>query len=164
MRHSVIEQAGPQLDIRISQDLEYWGYIATFGSWGYIPKPLWVGNSHFAARAQGWLRRYRKRRKLCPEVEQWETRIWTRLSPTQRASFELVRGRVALGYAHNKILSGARKSAYQVVKKYGSTMPSCPMSRLMCSAIRFGRVGWFAACTIICLKEWMKACRVKLGW
>ncbi|MBM3883621.1 MAG: glycosyltransferase [Verrucomicrobia bacterium] len=45
IRRSVINQAGFQrADLRMSQDSEYWGYIATHGQWGFIPEPLWVGN------------------------------------------------------------------------------------------------------------------------
>jgi hypothetical protein len=163
MRRSVIEQAGHQLRIRISQDLEYWGYLATFGPWGFIPKPLWVGNSREAARKQGWLTKYRKRRMLCPDVEQWGSRIESRLRPCERDCYEIVRGRVALGYAQAKILAGKRKSAHQVVKKYGSKMPACSMSWIMRSGIRFGPPGWFITCNIICLKERMKAYRMWLG-
>jgi glycosyltransferase involved in cell wall biosynthesis len=164
IRRSVIERAGGQrADLRISQDLEYWGYIATFGPWGYIPEPLWVGNSRVAARAQGWLRRYRKRRRLCPDVEQWESRVAGRLCSADRASFEIVRGRVAMGYAQNKILGGACKSAHDIVRKYGDSMPYCAMSRLLRLGCRWGRMGWMVACAIIHLHEWSKATRLSFS-
>ena len=132
IRHSVIRQAGLQCDdLRIAQDLEYWGYLATFGKWAFIPRPLWVGNSRRAARRQGWLTKYRNRRKLCPEVEQWGRRIEPRLPPCEREAYTRVRGRVALIYAQNKILAGARASAYDVVEEYGSTMPACRLSQIL---------------------------------
>ena len=165
IRHAVIRQAGPQrADLRVSQDLEYWGYLATFGTWGFTPRPLWVGNSRQAARRQGWLAKYEKRRRLCPDIEQWGSRIEPRLRPCEREGYARVRGRVALVYAQNKILAGARDSAYAVVRQYGSTMPRCRMSRMMRSAIRFGRPGWFLACNTISLKEWAKAARLRLRW
>jgi len=164
IRKSVIDQAGGQReDLRVSQDLEYWGYIATFGKWGYIPKPLWIGNSRQAAKTQGWLKKYRKRRKLCPDVEQWETRIMARLLPTQRANFEIIRGRVAMGYAHNKILGGFYRSAHHIVRKYGDAMPRCTMSKVLKLGCRYGRVSWVIACGAICLREWSKAMRLSLG-
>ncbi len=164
IRKSVIDLAGGQrADLRISQDLEYWGYIATFGKWGYIPEPLWVGNSRQAARKQGWLKKYKKRRKLCPDVEQWGTRIEPRLKPSERGAYEIVRGRVAMGYAQNKILAGACESAYRIVRKYGSTMPTCAMTRVMLAGASFGPPGWAVACSVIHLKERLKSLRIRLS-
>ena len=164
IRKSIIDQAGGQrADLRISQDLEYWGYIATFGKWGYIPQPLWVGNSRAAANSQGWLKKYKKRRKLCPDVEHWESRIVPRLLPTQNAYFEVVRGRIALGYAHNKILGGASIAAKHIVSKYGDTMPECMMSKVLKTGCRYGLVGWLIACGIIYIREWSKAMRLSLS-
>jgi hypothetical protein len=164
IRKSIIDKAGSQReDLRISQDLEYWGYIATFGKWGYIPQPLWVGNSRQAAKKQGWLKKYKKRRKLCPDVEQWEYRILTRLLPTQKANFEIVRGRVALGYAHNKILGGCSTDAKHIVRNYGDSMPYCTMSKVLKIGYRYGIVSWIIACGIICMREWTKAFRLSLS-
>jgi glycosyltransferase involved in cell wall biosynthesis len=165
IRHSVIRQAGLQrADLRVSQDLEYWGYLATFGKWGFTPRPLWVGNSRRAARQQGWLAKYEQRRRLCPDIEQWGSRIEPRLRPCERQGYAQVRGRVALVYAQNKILAGARDSAYEVVRRYGSTMPRCWMTGILRSAVPLGRLGWFLACNTICLKERAKAVRLRWGW
>ncbi len=164
IRHAVITQAGLQReDLRIGQDLEYWGYLATFGRWGFIPRPLWVGNSRQAARQAGWLARYQQRRRLCPEVRQWGSRIEPRLRPEDRQGYARVKGRLAMIYAQNKILSGARKSAYELVREYGATMPACWMSRIMRWAARCGPVGWLVGCGTIRLKEQIKAFRLRLG-
>ncbi|MBA7622424.1 hypothetical protein ES703_29801 [subsurface metagenome] len=164
IRRAVIEKAGPQrADLRISQDLEYWGYLATFGRWGFIPEPLWVGNSRQAARMHGWSAKYAMRRRLCPDVEQWGTRIEPRLKPCEWAGYETIRGRVAMSYAQSKILAGARESAYRIVKKHGSTMPICTMRHIMVAGASLGRPGWLVACAVIRFKEWLKALRVCLG-
>jgi len=163
IRRSIIDLAGLQReDLRIAQDLEYWGYLATFGKWAFIPAPLWIGNSRQVAR-RSWLAKYEPRRRLCPEVEQWNSRIEPRLRPSEREGYARMRGRVAMIYAHNKILGGARASAYEVVRKYGRAMPACTMSRVLRGAARLGRGGWFLGCQVIYLKEWLKAARLRLG-
>jgi glycosyltransferase involved in cell wall biosynthesis len=163
IRRSVIEQAGFQrADLRIAQDLEYWGYLATFGKWGFIPQPLWVGNSRRAARTGGWLRKYRKRRRLCPDVEQWESRIVPRLLPEQLDAFQVVRGRVALILAQNKILGGSRSSARRIVSKYGPAMPACSLTRVLQLGIRGRWIGWQLACGLVSCREWTKAAGVRL--
>ena len=63
IRREVIDRAGlQQPDLRISQDLEYWGYLATWGKWGFIPEQLWVGDSTPVAASQGWMKKYHTRR------------------------------------------------------------------------------------------------------
>ncbi|MCG8376473.1 MAG: glycosyltransferase, partial [Chlorobiales bacterium] len=157
LRRSVIDEAGLQRgDLRISQDLEYWGYIATFGRWGFIPEPLWIGNSRIAGARGGWLKKYRARRRLCPTVEAWESRIQPRLKDDEKAAFAKVRGRVATGYAHSMILGGMPDKALQVVQKYGSEMPATSLTGLLRRMAALGRWPWRVACSVVILKERLK--------
>lgn len=160
MRRSVIEQAGPQLEIRISQDLEYWGYIATFGPWGFIPKPLWVGDSYSHAIQVGWLTRYRRRRKACSTVEEWQRRIVPRLKEADWAGFRIVRGRVAARFTHSMIIAGNREAARKIVAEYGADMGTGRLAWLLRLGDACGLVGWRSACTTIRLREHVRACRI----
>jgi glycosyltransferase involved in cell wall biosynthesis len=163
IRMSLIKKAGGQrADLRISQDLEYWGYLGTFGTWAFIPEPLWVGNSRIAAARSGWRAKYRQRRRLCPTVEAWEQRIVTRLNPEDRKGFEIVRGRVAAGYAHNKILGGAPKDALHIVRTYGDSMPCSRLTRLMRWGAKLGFLSWKLACGIIIGREMAKDWRLQI--
>ena len=160
MRRSVIEQAGPQLEIRISQDLEYWGYLATFGSWGFISKPLWVGDSYSHAMQVGWLTRYRRRRKACPSVEEWQHRIVPRLKESDWVGFRIIRGRVAARFTHSMIVAGNREAARKIVAKYGADMGTGRLAKLLRLGDACGLVGWRSACTAISLQEHVRACRI----
>jgi len=158
IRHKVIKKAGGQRgDLRVSQDLEYWGYMATFGKWGFIPQPLWVGNSRSHARGIVWLRKYYKRRHLCPTVESWQKRILPRLNEKQYPYFKKVRGRVASGYAQNKIIAGKRKEALVIVKKYSDEMPENRMTNILRAGAKSGPMGWLSACLVINMHEYFKA-------
>lgn len=158
IRRDVIEQAGYQRDdLRISQDLEYWAYIATFGSWGYVPVPLWVGDSASSAAKGGWIEKYRIRRKLCPTVEQWQERIVPRLRQEDWAGFCVVRGRVAGSFALNKILGGDDVSAKTMVSRYGDEMPYNWSTRLMRLGFKGGMLSWKTACLLIRLREQAKS-------
>lgn len=158
VRRSVIEEAGGQCaNLRISQDLEYWGYLATFGKWGFIPEPLWVGNSRQIGKQSGWLKKYRKRRRLCPTVEAWQDRILTRLTTAQRPFFFKVRGRVAAGYAHAKILGGNRQGARDIVRTYGDDLPQNRVTRLLRIGQRSGFIGWHLVCALLVAREHLKS-------
>ncbi len=159
IRRDVIEKAGYQRpDLRISQDLEYWGYIATYGPWGYIPVPLWVGDSALSAAKGGWIKKYQIRRKLCPNVEQWQERIVPRLRPEEDwAGFQIVRGRLAGSFALNKILGGDDISAKTIVSRYGDEMPVNWSTRLMRLGFKGGMLSWKTACLLIRLREQAKS-------
>jgi glycosyltransferase involved in cell wall biosynthesis len=158
IRREVIEKAGYQrADLRISQDLEYWGYIATFGSWGFIPKPLWMGDSSSLAGKTGWINKYRKRRKLCPSVEQWQKRIVPRLQQEDWPGFRVVRARVAASFALNKILGGDDKAAKEIIATYGNQMLANWSTNLMQRGFQSGNLGWKAVCIFIRLREQLKS-------
>lgn len=161
MRKSTLDAAGYQrADLRISQDLEYWGYIATYGPWGFIPEPLWVGNSRAAAGRGGWLAKYARRRRLAPTVESWESRIRPRVADRDLGNFRIVRGRVAAGLAHHMILGGLTAEALRTVRAYGADMPASAVARLLRAAARSGGASWWVACRLVRLKERLKALRL----
>jgi glycosyltransferase involved in cell wall biosynthesis len=162
IRRNIVESAGYQrADLRVSQDLEYWAYIATFGKWGFIPEPLWVGNSRAAAVEEGWFEKYRTRRSLCPTVESWEQRIRPRLNKSQINNFDTVRGRVAANFAQNKILSRSFSEALEIVKKYGSSMPHNRLTALLRTGVKLGAPGWWIVCRIVRAKEFLKVLRLR---
>lgn len=163
IRLAAISSAGPQRgDLRVSQDLEYWGYIATFGKWAFIPEPLWIGNSRIAGATGGWLKKYRARRTACPAVESWGRRIEPRLSPSEMADFRVIEGRVAAGYCQYMILGGSRDKALHVVKTYGPNMPNNRLVRLLRTAALQGPLAWAAACILVEIKEYAKAIKFSL--
>ena len=157
MRAELVQITGFQNpNLRVSQDLEYWGLLATYGEWGFISKPLWIGNSRVHAKKSGWNKKYFLRRKYCPDVEEWEKRIVNRISKNELSDFKVVRGRVALGYAHNKILGGDIQGAKNIVSKYGKEFPINNLSKLLNWANEYKKIIWFMAIQLIILKERLK--------
>ncbi len=163
IRRSVIEQAGYQrADLRISQDLEYWGYLATFGRWGFIPKNLFVTDGTPAAAQQGWRNKYAARRRLCPTVEQWQLRIAPRLNDEDWPGFSIVRGRIAAGYAHAKILAGDHSGALHIARTYGSDLNGSHITRFITRAARLGNFAWPLCCSLLRLRETTKSVLVRV--
>jgi hypothetical protein len=164
IRREIIEIAGYQrADLRISEDLEYWGYLATFGKWGFIPKALWVGDPIPSAAAQGWQVRHKKRYQFCPTVEQWEKRIIPRLKTEDWPGFRKVRGRVASSYAQAKIIAGDDEGAIKIVSKYGEDMPVNYYTQSMKIGVRSGWLGWRVVCSLIRFREQIKSFLINFG-
>lgn len=157
IRKSIIDKIGGQRsNLRISQDLEYWALIATYGKWGFIPTPLWVGNSRVHAKKNGWTKKYSERRKLCPDIEEWEERILPRLQPDDIEPFEVVKGKVALNFTHNKILGGHENGAENIIRKYGHLFPETKLSYLILKGYKNGRFFWQVVIRLIKLRERLK--------
>lgn len=162
IRGDVLRAAGPQLeDLWVCEDLEYWGYLATFGPWGFIPEPLFVTDGMETAAAAGWSKKNNARRKRCPTVEQWERRILPRLRPEDVRGFNLARGRVARNFAHSKILIGEHAEAYEIALKYGSDFDSSWTGSAMRVAAKAGRWPWTACCALISGREATKSLSIQ---
>ncbi len=163
IRRDIIELAGRQKeDLRTAEDLEYWAYLATFGKWGFIPRTLWVCDSERAAARSGWLKKYRTRRKLCPTVDEWQSRIFPRLQPDDMPGFIKARGRVAAILAHNLVLAGRFSKARKTVRDYGSEMPNSWFTRLMRVESKAGWFGWQLACLLVRSREMQKAFHLRI--
>jgi hypothetical protein len=139
------------------EDLEYWGDLATFGKWGFIPEALWVGDPMPAAAYQGWLKRYSLRWQNLPTPEQWESRIVPRLRPDDMDGFDRVKRRIAAILVHHNILGGHNEEAKRILIQFGDTAPRSHIIRLLQAGIKGVSVGWSLAFKMIRLLEWLKS-------
>jgi glycosyltransferase involved in cell wall biosynthesis len=163
IRRSAVQQVGGQLpDLRMSQDLEYWGYLATFGKWGFIPEVLFVSDGTRAASQQGWIKKHRLRWECCPKIDQWQRRILPRLSVNSMRGFQIVRGRLARSFVHSKILAGNDGEARQIIREFGEDFPSDKVSKLMRIGSKSGPVGWWLFCRFIRAREKLKDVAIDL--
>jgi len=162
IRRDTIERAGYQRpDLRLCEDLEYWGYLATFGAWGFIPRVLFVSDGTAAAASTGWMRKYIARGRACPTVEQWQARIVPRLRHGDWEGFRRVRGRIAATFAHAKIVAGDDPAALKIVRWYGADFVRRWSTRLMLlGASGSGR--WSIACRMLRLRERTKGALIWL--
>lgn len=154
MRMEAVREIGGQReDLRISQDLEFWGMLGTVGNWGFIPIAYWIGDSRQVAAQIGVRRKYSKRRRLCPTVEQWQSRLDSRISAENRPHFEKVRGRVAAGFMYAKIVAGDEKGAKEIFDRYRGSMPPNRTCVWLNRFSRFGYLGWTTGCKLLRLRE-----------
>ena len=157
IKREAVESVGLQnQSLRISQDLEYWGLIATAGPWGLLPEILWVGTSDIVARESGWRKKYAQRRSKTPTVEAWQARILPRLPEHSRPGFYKVRGRVAAGYMVNHVLGGAPSKGQKLLRDYGNEMPEGKTLKILKIGNRLGILGWWVAGAMLRLYDRLK--------
>ena len=114
---------GQRIDLRITEDLEFWFYLATFGKWGFIPKVLFVSDGNVITKQTGWQNKNRARWASAPTVEEWESRIIKRITDNYLCSYKKARGRIAKRLVYSMILSSRKKLAKKTIKKYRKTFP-----------------------------------------
>lgn len=132
MRTEIVKITGGQrTELRITEDLEFWAYIATFGLWGFIPKVLFVSDGGVLTKQQGWLKKNNKRWASAPTIEIWEERIIKKIPETYLKSFNKAKGKIARNLTYAMILSNRNKLARKTVKKYGELFPVHKLSKIM---------------------------------
>jgi len=157
IRQSLIKQGALfKAGLRMVEDFEYWAYLATFGKWGFIPDIYWVGDSATVTARSGWLKKYRKRRKLCPSMKEWQERLITRLNHDDWEGYKRFRGYVAGNIARNLALGGQIAESRKTIDKYGSEMLDTWSTRLLRLGNRYGNFTFRMACKLINFREHQK--------
>lgn len=144
-------------DLRISEDLEYWGMLATYGEWVFLPEILFITDGTPNAAVTGWLNKNRARRRQCPSIETWQSRLEPRLKLDALEGFKAMRGLVASTFAYAKILGGGADAALETVLEYGAHFPVNSITRLMKIGLKGGALGWWLTCKVIILREILKS-------
>ena len=132
MKTAIVKQTGGQrTELRITEDLEFWAYLATFGQWGFIPKILFVSDGGIVTRKIGWFEKNKKRWASAPSVEHWEKRIVEHLPTPLPIGFQQKQGQIAKNLAYSMLLSGRKNQARKTIKKFWQFFPSDKLSKLL---------------------------------
>lgn len=133
IRTSILKTIGGQRnDLRITEDLELWALIATYGNWGFIPEILFVSDGNNITRNQGWLNKMIIRWNNAPCVADWERRIIKRFSTEEiPQSYKKARGKIARNLIYCQILSDRLTLSRKEAIKYGQSLPKDLISILI---------------------------------
>jgi len=153
MRSDVVKKTkGQRPELRITEDLEFWAYLGTYGSWGFIPRVLFTSDGAAATKEQGWVSKNKRRWDSAPTIEQWSQRILGRLPQEHRASFNKLKGQIARRLTYSMILSNRIELARMTTKVHGTNYPSDLLSRLFRVASPLS-VSWRLLAQLINLRE-----------
>ncbi|GEM_PF-443806 len=149
MRTETARQTGGQReDLRLTQDLEFWGYLATFGRWGFIPQPLFVTDLRVLTpkeRLWKFQRRYTFFRDLT--VASWCRRISPRLhDEASRRAFERFIGHIATEITLANAYTFRFARSYQLARQWRSQL-----DRGLGSVLRYGSCGGPLLWPFVCL-------------
>lgn len=156
MNTQIVKNTGGQrTDLRITEDLEFWAYLATFGRIGFIPKILFVSDGGIVTKKTGWLKKNKKRWASAPSVEKWEERIVKAIPDKDVKQYQIARGRIAKNLCYSMIMSGRTKQARMLCLKYKSSFPNDKVSRLLSTGSNFV-LCWIFAVLVIYIREYTR--------
>lgn len=154
IRTEVIRQVGGQReDLRIAEDLEFWGLVSTYGKWGIIPDVLFTSDGTVLIKDNAaWKRKMQPRWNNAPSVEEWQQRIVSRIGDNIPEGFKKARGRIASMFVYSHIMSNRFNLARRDVKDYGEYFPKNKATSLIKLA-SMTYFTWWLLCKFLHVKE-----------
>ncbi|MBN2320688.1 MAG: glycosyltransferase family 2 protein [Acidobacteria bacterium] len=156
IRSSLFDKAGGQReDLVLSGDMEYWAYLSTFGSWGFIPEILLTTDGTQIRRGGNYYRKFKNRYQRVLTVEQWQSRILPRISGEDERGFKKLRGRIATWYTFADIFVGRDARAKQCATSYKKDLEG-PYGRLWRLGLAAGWLTWKPMCLLVRLRTYLQ--------
>jgi glycosyltransferase involved in cell wall biosynthesis len=156
MKTAIVNQTGGQRsELRITEDLEFWAYLATFGNWGFIPKILFISDGGAVTKEQGWLKKNKKRWASAPTLEQWASRISHRVPKELTRTFNMAKGKIAKNLAYAMLMSNREELARQTTLKNKEFYPKDKVAFLMVKS-SVNKLFWYILAKVIYLRERFK--------
>lgn len=119
MRTEIVKKTnGQREDLRVTEDFEFWFYLATYGKWGMIPNILYVSDGGEVSRKEGWVNKVKIRWYNAPSIEEWEKRIAKRIS-NNIAGYEKAKVIIVRNLVYCYIMSDRQSLARENILKYG---------------------------------------------
>jgi len=152
-----LRTGGQRENLIQTEDLEFWGFLATLGPWGFIPKHLCVRDAEITLHRERFSK-YRKRSlAFCDmTIGEWEQRIKPRLNGKDLQGFQMLRSYIANTSALANAFSGRYQRAWEVSKKYRNMLwPG--KGTILKVGLMFGPILWPLFCKTTYWLEWIRS-------
>lgn len=153
IRASVAKKTkGMREDLRVTEDLEYWFLLSTYGKWGIIPDVLFVSDGGDVTIKEGWLKKMQIRWNNAPSVEDWQKRLKGRVNFNSEAYKKAI-GVIAKNLCYCQLLSGRTKLSRNEALKYGNYFVKDKIGTLMKIA-RYTSFTWYLLVKFLQYREY----------
>lgn len=123
---------GQRTELRITEDLEFWALLATYGKFGMIPEVLFTSDGTDLIKGNGWLKKMEIRWRNAPSIADWEKRIVAaKPELMDNEGYKRARGHISRNLTYCQLLSGRLSLSRQEALKYGKYFIKDPIGRLM---------------------------------
>lgn len=154
IRTDIVRLAGGMReDLRITEDLEFWALLSTYGKWGYIPDILFVAEGRDSVAPGKWMERMKIRWYNAPTISNWQMRIVSRIgNESNTEGFKKALGQISRNLTYCHIMSNREKEGRLEVKLYGKYYPHDMWGRLM-NMCKSSSLLWMLMCKVIQYRE-----------
>lgn len=154
MRTQEVKNIKFREDLRVTEDYEFWFALATNGSWGIIPKPLYVSDGcSLVDNSKEWLAKMQVRWKNAPFIKDWQKRI-IEFKPelANNKDFVFACSKVSRDLVYCQMLSSRFEESRMEALKYGVMYPKDSISQLM-NISKHYRVLWWMLAKFLLYRE-----------
>jgi glycosyltransferase involved in cell wall biosynthesis len=154
-----LKTGGQREDLRLTQDLEYFCYLGTFGKWAFTPSNLYITDEQILKPAE----RLKKFKRRFSFFRNMDVKIWTkRIIPALKDQRSIDAFNEYLKYiisliAVSKIYTLAVKDSYSFVKKYREQITPEGWGKAIHLGLKSGSVFWPVFCVLFKFREILKA-------
>lgn len=155
IRSEYAQKAGGQrTELRVTEDLEYWALLATYGKFGMIPELLFTSDGTDLIKGNGWLKKMEIRWQNAPSIACWEKRIVaTKPELCNDKSYQRARGRIARNLIYCQMLSGRFSLSRDEVLRYGKYFKKDTMTLLM-NIAKYTPITWWMLAKLFRYREY----------
>lgn len=154
LRTNIVKMSGGQrIDLKVTEDLEFWAYLCLFGQWGFIPTVLFVSDGSVLTKNIGWLNKMKQRWNNAPTVENWEIRIKQKIKEPLSSGYLKMRGMIALNLCYCQLLSGRVDLSKREILKYNKYFPDDKISKLLKFGVKYNFL-WRIITRILIYREY----------
>ena len=144
---------GMRRDLRITEDLEFWALISTYGRWGFIPELLFVSDGGDVTQSQGWLQKMEIRWKNAPSIADWEKRLLPQLPTELPEGYKQARGVISRNLTYCQLLSDRVKLSRQEALCYGAYFKKDAIGKLM-NLAKYTPLTWWMLAKFLKYREY----------
>lgn len=154
IRKNVVDAiGGMRVDLRITEDLEFWAMVSTYGRWGFIPEILFVSDGRDVIHSQGWINKMIIRWNNAPAIADWEKRIITKLPSELPIGYLKARGRISRNLTYCQLLSGRLALSRQEALQHGKYFTKDFIGKLM-NIAKYTSLTWWTLAKLLKYREY----------
>lgn len=150
---------GQRADLRLTQDLEFWGYLATFGKWGFVPDILFITDEQILKPSER-LKKFKKRFSFFKDlsIKSWKKRIEPNIrDPEKVQAFSNYLKNIYTTIAYAKAYTFSFLNSYQFAKNNKAQLKREGWGKALRLGIKLGPAAWPFICIGLRFREIFKA-------
>jgi len=157
MRTELAKKTGGQRsELRLTEDLEFWGYLSTFGKWGFIPQVLFITDPGILKPSER-LKKMKDRYNFFVDldIDDWFRRIKQNHKESSKSTDKIL-NHIKTTIVVSNVYTFNFKQSYKLVKLWESNLES-GLGGVLRKWHKLGKITWPIISIVFRLREFSKS-------